>query len=103
MSKDILIKALSIVVCLCLGLVIGSFIFDGKFEAEVAEDTTEKTSKIVNLFPITITKFSSIIYDYDFKYTGVNLSIIFYITVIYSILLLGIGLVYFNKYKRYKI
>lgn len=45
MSKDILIKALSIVVCLCLGLVIGSFIFDGKFEAEVAEDTTEKTSK----------------------------------------------------------
>lgn len=42
MSKDILIKALSIVVCLCLGLVIGSFIFDGKFEAEVAEDTTEK-------------------------------------------------------------
>lgn len=65
--------------------------------------TTEKTSKIVNLFPITITKFSSIIYDYDFKYTGVNLSIIFYITVIYSILLLGIGLVYFNKYKRYKI
>lgn len=45
MSKDILIKALSIVVCLCLGLVIGSFIFDGKFEAEVAEDTTEKTIK----------------------------------------------------------
>lgn len=64
---------------------------------------TEKTSKFVNLFPITITKFSSIIYDYDFKYIGVDLRIIFYITVIYSILLFGIGLVYFNKYKRYKI
>ena len=45
MSKDILIKALSIVVCLCLGLVIGSFIFDGKFEAEVAEDTIDVRKK----------------------------------------------------------
>ena len=65
--------------------------------------STEKTSKLSNLFPITITKMSSIIYDYDFKYSGVDLNIVFYTTIIYSIVLLAIGLLYFNKYKSFKI
>ena len=64
---------------------------------------TEKASKITNLFPITITKIADIIYDYDFKYVQIDLRIILYVALIYSILLFGIGALYFNKYKRFKV
>ncbi len=65
--------------------------------------SAERSSEILNFFPITITKVSSIIYDYDFKYKVVDLNFVFYFTIIYSLVFLALGLIYFNKYKRFKV